>query len=146
MEIQKRRPVIIIRNTSVSAGYFVNFSCFIEDTCILRNLFFQSYESQVNSLRLEIGKSLTFQSLVAGVGGSTRPRFQVSRSRELELRLETGTRLGSALSWCRVRHIMLENLIIMLFKRHSENYSILPKISVGGLFSIDSCPSQTNYL
>ena len=60
-------------------------------------------------------------------GGSTRPRFQVSRSRELELRLGTGTRLGSALSGvsCRVRHIMLENLIITLFKRHFENYIIL---------------------
>ena len=63
-------------------------------------------------------------------GGSTRPHFQVSRSRELELRLGTGTRLGSALSGVsgRVRHIMLENLIIMLFKRHFENYIILPKI------------------
>ena len=63
-------------------------------------------------------------------GGLTRPRFQVSRSWELELRLGTGTRLGSALSgvWCRVRHIMLENLIIMLFNRHFENYIILPKI------------------
>ena len=61
-------------------------------------------------------------------GGSKRPRFQVSRSRELELRQGTGTRLGSALSGVGLKKIMLENLIIMLFNRDFENYIILPKI------------------
>ena len=69
-------------------------------------------------------KSLIFQSLVAGVRW-----FDPTSFSGLSL-LGTGTRLGSALSgvWCRVRHIMLENLIIMLFNRHFENYIILPKI------------------
>ena len=88
----------------------------------------------MNSLRFcRLSKrSLIFQSLVVGVRWFDPTSFSGLSLQGTGTGTGTGTgaRLGSALSgvWCRVRHIMLENLIIMLFKRHFENYIILPKI------------------